>query len=700
MIKISRLVHIRLKKSRSTLIPQAIFAIAIIALSSLSALPPVAGQTVTGSLSFPPRGEDNVFTGLIDNIHGFAYFATDTQPGMIIKIRLSDFARVATLILNPGEDFLSAGVIDPVNGYAYFGTFTPTGHIIKVRLSDLTRVGAISLTNPRAGLLTTAIIDATNGFAYFGSFFFKNGLQGGGGLTRIRLSDFTFDGTILLLGGSDLFGSAIDGNGFGYFSTFSSPGRIIKVQLSAFAIVNTLRAQTQFGATPIIDANSLFGYFPTLSDPGSILKVRLSDLTLNDTLTLNPGEADLNSGVIDTAEGVAYFGTGGGFSAFQSTPEIIKVNLSNFKRVATLTLQPYEQLLFLSAAGIIQTETTGGSFAYFGTYTSPAFIVKVKLSNLSVASTLTLQQGREWFTSSVIDLANGFVYFGTNAQGSGTGSATGAITRIRTSNFTDAGTLLLNPGEGPLCASIKDNNGFAYFSTGAFPAQIIKVRLSDFTRVAAITLSTGEDAACTAVIDNANGFAYFGTQDFPASVVKVRLSDFTIVGSVTLAESLLTSATIDVDAGFAYFGTNDFPGIIAKVRLADLTEVGSLTLNSGEDAPFAASIDPANGFAYFGTIDTPANLVRIRLSDFTENASLTLNEGFIGSIVIDLTHGFAYLGAQGFIVKVQLSTLTEVGSDPTSSFSDILFTASIDIAAGTAYFGVFSSPGKVYKVSL
>ena len=115
-------VRLNTPRLNQQLVTKAFLVIAILSVSTLSALPSVAGQTITGSLTFQ-RGENNAFTGLIDATHGFAYFATDTQPGQIVKVRLSDFTKVSTLVLNPHEDFLSAGVIDPGNDFAYFGTY-------------------------------------------------------------------------------------------------------------------------------------------------------------------------------------------------------------------------------------------------------------------------------------------------------------------------------------------------------------------------------------------------------------------------------------------------------------------------------------------------------------------------------------------------------------------------------------------------
>ncbi len=66
-----------------------------------------------------------------------------------------------------GENNTSAAAIDLAGGYAYFGTFTTPGAVVRVRLSDFTSAGAIVL-NSDEELLQGAVIDS-GGFAYFGT---------------------------------------------------------------------------------------------------------------------------------------------------------------------------------------------------------------------------------------------------------------------------------------------------------------------------------------------------------------------------------------------------------------------------------------------------------------------------------------------------------------------------------------------------
>jgi len=342
-------------------------------------------------------------------------------------------------------------------------------------------------------------------------------------------------------------------------------------------------------------------------------------------LTFNTGENELNSAVIDAAGGFAYFGT------FTSPGRVIKVRLSDFTRVGVLTLNPGEDNI-----GSAVIDASGG-FVYFGTMTWPGIVVKVRLSDFTRVGALTLNTWENDLNSAVIDAAGGFVYFGT-------ATVPGKVVKVRLSDFTRVGALTFNTGENDLHSAVIDAaGGFAYFGTISTPGIVVKVRLSDFERVGALTLNTGENNIGSAVIDAGNGFAYFGMLNSPGIVVKVRLSDFSHVGVLTLnpGEDNLWSAVIDTGNGFVYFGTYTWPGPpsqgrIVKVRLSDLTRVGALTLNPGEDRFFSAVIDVSGGFAYFGTSTSPGIVVKVNVAvEVTVQITITSNPAGSGFIKVD-----------------------------------------------------------------
>jgi hypothetical protein len=97
-----------------------------------------------------------------------------------------------------------------------------------------------------------------------------------------------------------------------------------------------------------------------------------TDFTRVDALTLTAAENDLRSAVIDTAGGYAYFGT------FTSPGVVVKVRLSDFTRVAALTLNSGES--YLRSAVIDPAD----GYAYFGTGTEPGIVVQIDLGHILV----------------------------------------------------------------------------------------------------------------------------------------------------------------------------------------------------------------------------------------------------------------------------------------------------------------------------
>jgi len=264
-----------------------------------------------------------------------------------------------------------------------------------------------------------------------------------------------------------------------------------------------------------------------------------------------------------------------------------------FEEVASLTTSaPYFDL-----ASVIDSTNT---FAYFGTDTSPAKVIKVQLSDFTEVASLTTSGNK--FKSSVIDSTNTFAYFGTDTSPT-------KVIKVQLSDFTEVASLTTS-GDWFKSSVIDSTNTFAYFGTDTSPAKVIKVQLSDFTEVASLTTNASY-LRSSAVIDSTNTFAYFGTYiNSPPNIIKVQLSDFTEVASLTTNASYFVSAVIDSTNTFAYFGTDTTK--IFKVQLSDFTEVASLTTSSGY-LRFGV-IDSTNTFAYFGTNTNPAKIIKVQLS--------------------------------------------------------------------------------------
>lgn len=607
----------------------------------------------------------NLVSALIDTSAGFAYFGSvgncpfRCTPGdVIIRIRLSDFSIDGTLTLSSGMPGPLPSVIDPASGYAYFA---PSGSdtIVKVRLSDFTQVATLSLS---PGGIVSASIDPTAGFAYFGTG------SSPGSIVKVRLSDFTEIGSLTLNPGENDVTSVIDTtSGFLFVGTSNSPGAVVKIRLSDFTRVGRLTlnlGQNNLDSSTIDTAG--FGYFVSFNylSPGIILKIRLQDLTLNASLTLNKDEIDPLTSLVDPHSGFAYVGA----ERSDTSPGIIvKVKTSDLTRVRAIPLDPGEGF---ASSSVIDARA---GYSYFG---APGVIARVNLSTFTEAGSLILNSSLtgnlfEYMGPGVLDPAGGFAYFAINrgAVVSSTGIATdtGAVLKIRLSNFTIAGLLTLKTNECCFGTAVIDPTAkFAYFGGSVYnpnpslsnPGQglVVKIRLSDFTEVKSLSLNQGEVGLTTSVIDTAAGFAYFATGSSPGVVVKVNLSNLSRVGALTLnlGTNGLMSSVIDPIAGFAYFGTSG--NAVVKVRLADFSMVGTLTLAVSETGLTTAAVDTGAGFAYFVTY---GGLVKVRLSDFTRVDSVVLPSATPGipslTSVIDPGKGFLYIATSGVIVKVDLN---------------------------------------------
>jgi hypothetical protein len=285
---------------------------------------------------------------LVDTLGGYAYFASD-QPS-IARVRLSDFSRQGSLTVPLQGHFgcynggFSSAVIDGSAGFAYFGpsySCSPPS-IVKVSLSSFNVTATLVATSRPLTGLSSGVIDTVNGFAYF-SIGSVSQLQGGtdqfrGPIIRVRLSDFTVDDNLTLSPGQ--YGAShaavIDpAGGYAYFGVSSSNGgspAVVRIRLSDFSFAGSV----QLGDPPdsaVIDPSLGYAYFTTHitnpnpgPHPGSIVQIRLSDLTKTGTLQLNGDEGAIATSVADATSGYGYFETSSGYG--DGHEKIVRVQLA------------------------------------------------------------------------------------------------------------------------------------------------------------------------------------------------------------------------------------------------------------------------------------------------------------------------------------------------------------------------------------
>lgn len=580
-------------------------------------------------------GENIIQTGVIDS--GFAYFGTYTTPGKIVKVNLSNFTRVGVITLNSGnyETDISSAVID--SGFAYFGTtYINPGRVIRVNLSNFT-YSIVGTTYALTGAATLS-----SGYAYFGTYTTP------GGVYRIRLSDFTNNAFIIFSSGEIAPGSAVtdDANGFAYFgsSWYTPPtGKITKVNLSNFTRTGVLSLDSGTRYLDIATIDTSGNLYFVSQEADRIFKVDTATFTVTSSTTISQNFDDAE---IDTVNNFIYY-----VSSINQEGRITKFDISNFVEASKLILNIYDDLSFSPIA----IDSNNG-FAYLctrqGTYTND--IVKVNLSDFTRVGSLTLNSGEIDLSSPVID--SGFLYFGTSF------TPNASIVKVNLSDFTRVGSIILNSGESEVASSVIDtDNGYAYFGvdlSGQSQDEIIKLDLSTFTRVDTLILNSGDFNLDCAIIDTQNGFAYFGTVvnfNNTDNVIKINLSNFTRVDALTLnsGEYYLYSAIIDTTNGFAYFTSTT--GRIVKIRLSDFTRIDSLY--TGLNWTYTSVIDTINGYAYIANYLNPVYIAQVRLSDFTITDILrnTIAYGFISYGFYDRSIYFgAYSQYQkgGEIIKI------------------------------------------------
>ncbi len=322
---------------------------------------------------------------------------------------------------------------------------------------------------------------------------------------------------------------------------------------------------------------------------------------------------------------------------------------------------------------------------------------------------LTLGDGESMLETAVIDPSHGFAYFGTY-------TAPGVVVKVRLSGFYRVGALTLQAGEDRLTAAVVDSEaGFAYFGTAT--ARVVRINLSDFSRNASLTL---DGPVTTALMDSARGFAYFGVMyGVTGKIVKVRLSDFSVVGATTtvwrhdLGETNLgppVAAVIDTERGLGYFGTKtsefDFLPFVVRLRLSDLAIETAGPLPPELGVPKVLVFDPYRNFVYAVGGDNPfaSLLLKIDLTrgPASEVGRLYIQEGYVASALIDLA-GLVYVavssppstGSVGYVIPVG----PDLGRRGILATQEAGFSSAAVIDNGYAYFGVLTDPAAIMRIS-
>ncbi|TSC57620.1 MAG: hypothetical protein Greene041619_1048 [Candidatus Peregrinibacteria bacterium Greene0416_19] len=335
-----------------------------------------------------------------------------------------------------------------------------------------------------------------------------------------------------------------------------------KDQLPAFGYDKavTFASGENYAIGSVIDTLRGYAYVSLNTMPAKIVKVRLSDLTPVATMTLDAGEGYGRNGVIDVAGGYAYFV----IVVNNFTPsKVIKIRLSDFTRVGTFTLangEYYINSITIDRDGVYGYLPIGNSL------TPLTELVKIRLTDMEREATLPLDYPTYGSAvRAVLDPAQEYLYLATS-------SAPAKILKIRVDNLIVVSTLTFDIGESsPADIAMDPGGSFLYVALYTTPGTIVKVRLADFTRVGALTFFAGEDYAPVFDVgpDGTHGYATVGTN--PGAIVKIHIPTFIRVGSfgAKQGENLLYARDVlfDDERNQGYVASYTAPGKLIRFHL-------------------------------------------------------------------------------------------------------------------------------------
>jgi hypothetical protein len=455
-------------------------------------------------------------TAIIDPAYQYAYFGTDSFPGSVIKIDLNTFTQVGSIVFNAdpyadpetGESWVGASTIDPYGKYAYFATFSSPGNIIKVDLATFSIVDRKQL-NER---FTCCVMDPVGYYAYFG-----NHTDIDSYFTTIRLSSFTVEANTLLPKGFESFvSSCIDSkNVFAFFGTggtINNP-RIIRVDLKTFSLVNygefTYSLSETNPANPSVECMILdpingrymyagfnLGYFENYS---CLEKIDLVNFNRVNTITL--AFAIPMCILVDKNGTYAYVGAISHSAGNPTGGKILKIDLATFTQVAVLVLNADER----PVRGVMEPNE---EYAYFCTESTPGKIVRVNLTTFTRVDALTLNSNENSPTCILLNPKTLVAYLGLNTY-------PGRIVKVNLDTMQRLDAIVLDASRQETYIKsgvINSNLRYAFFSSSLFSrSKIIKIDLVRFIVDSSVSYQTL--GSYTAVTTLGNQYMYFGSED-------------------------------------------------------------------------------------------------------------------------------------------------------------------------------------------
>jgi hypothetical protein len=369
------------------------------------------------------------------------------------------------------------------------------------------RIGHTTLlprnANPDDSGLYNAFIDVPHGYAYFlGNYLWKLSITNGLPVAVCAPTNT----------GSSSYAALDSAGGYAYISRSPALYRYL-LGAGTNAVTNagllTVSGVNAIGALGLDDSDpnptnhNLYVFCHIVGVPTRVEKIPLGTFTEGAYTNLNAGETNLGSCLVDATHGYIYLAT---TAAGATNAEIVKIKMppgtNAPARIGSVNLGFTGE-----GIGFGSLDATNG-YAYYGTYgytNYPSRVYKVKLGDGDTSPTLVghidLAQGRAQLSLSVIDPANGFVYFANDNTYPGgvhqfklngtnlpieidylpflSGPSNNPPDTVSTYNVTTNSDGMLPYGEVYFRSAIFDPvRGNAYFGQDSKPNQVVMVHVA------------------------------------------------------------------------------------------------------------------------------------------------------------------------------------------------------------------------------
>jgi len=487
-------------------------------------------------------------------------------------------------------------------------------------------------------------------------------------------------------------------------------------------VTGTSLTSVQLVTCAVSDPNQVYVY---LGGYGTITKISTSTFDVDDIYSFSSqtnalGEVDttiINGGVIDSVGKYAYW------TNFSS---LVKMDLESFTEVTRVVLTSNT---FTSIPQTILIDPLD-QFLYLGTQNSPAKVLKIQLSNLTLVSSLTLNSGENDLRGAILN--GDFGYFATSG---------GVVIRVNLRTMTRTGSLSLGFSvNSAFCAVGYTPANLGYFTgyIGGFP-RIAKVDLSTSPNPTLVSLSVASSLFPSSFYIYAasilpNGQSMYVTLYNQTSTQRLVQVDLTPVNPTPIVGIELTS----VDAVFlalVYLSTSDqfltatynprlpnqsIPSILYQVDASPLQILQNIQLPYNLLVANVSQIDSQGKYMYIGSrsvgstfgasTNTTPYAIKLDLETFEVVATVDLADPLVtnltnvNNILLDSQGVYGYFSVKrnpaSRVYKIQLGTFTIVSVLVLTPNISTFGPAVLDRNDTFAYF-VYDSPGKnVLKINV